>query len=80
MKQGICKGAIFRAPQGGDIICTHTNINNAIYHLPNDEILDPGDRCKIICDAAFAIPEYVTCEYNGWNHPSEGKNLNTPND
>jgi len=72
MKQGICKGSIFRAPKGGEIICTHTNIkyNN---HLPNDEILDPGDRCKVICDAAYAIPEYVSCEYNGWNHKDKGK-------
>ena len=71
MKQGYCNGRIFKAPSGGEILCTKLNPQVA-SHARNPEFLDTGDRCKIVCDAAHAIPEYVTCDYTGWNHNDQG--------
>jgi hypothetical protein len=69
MRDGYCMTKRFNAPSGGEIICTRTNVN---FERVNDYNLLPGDRCRVTCEAAHAIPEYISCEYNGWNHKDTG--------
>ncbi|CBY38022.1 unnamed protein product, partial [Oikopleura dioica] len=34
-------------------------------------LVEPGQKCKIICDAAYPIPESTSCAVTGWTVKSE---------
>ena len=33
--------------------------------------MEPGQKCKIICDAAYPIPESTSCAVTGWTVKSD---------
>jgi len=58
MKQAPCNGDLFFAPTDGDIICTGIADASSIV---------PGTVCKILCTAAYATPDVITCQTSGWD-------------
>jgi hypothetical protein len=58
MKQAPCNGDLFFAPTDGDIICTGIADASSIV---------PGTVCKILCTAAYATPDVITCATSGWD-------------
>ena len=44
-------------------------------YMRNPEVLSTSDRCKIVCDAAYAQPEYVNCLLTGWDYTDSGQHF-----
>merc|ERR1712037_649933 len=70
-KEGFCQGKSFRAPLGGSILCAPVKSTSVIPRGKPDSRVEPGQRCKIICDAAYPIPESTSCAVTGWTVKSE---------